>query len=188
MREFDGHIIKNQYGHLKGLIQGDLEKIEQLPQTIRTEDITLSKFTVNAGSVKDLLQISDQIECKLETFRIPVNKRINFVIALVEAINNAQKHGYQFARNKIVAINLFTIGNDYILAGIESIGEPIPMDKINSLLNENNPLKIGTRNGRGYILMKNSVDVLYVSHYKCYTEVFLGIIIENDKQNQRLLQ
>lgn len=187
MRECDDYLIKNQPPHLKDLIKGDLEKIEKSPETKSTEDIKLNKFTVNAGSVKDLLQICDQIECKLEKYRIPINKRINFVIALVEAINNAQKHGYQLARNKIVAINLFTIGNDYILAGIESMGEPIPMDKIKSLLNENNPLKIGIRTGRGYILMKNSVDVLYVSHYKCYTEVFLGIIMENNRQNQRLL-
>jgi anti-sigma regulatory factor (Ser/Thr protein kinase) len=107
---------------------------------------------------------------------------------LVEAINNAQKHGYQFAQNKVVAINLINIGNDYILVGIESMGEPIPMNKIKNLLNENNPLKIGTRNGRGYILMKNSVDVLYISHYKFYTEVFLGIFKENDYENKRSLQ
>ncbi len=72
-----------------------------------------------------MLQISDQIEGKLETYRIPVDKRINFVIALVAAINNAQKHGYQFAQNKVVAINLINISNDYILVGIESIGKPI---------------------------------------------------------------
>lgn len=183
MRELDNNIIKNQHSNLQGLIKGDLEKIEKLPRTIRTEDITLSQFTINAGSVKDLLQISDQIEYKLKTYRIPADKRINFVIALVEAINNAQEHGYQFAQNKVVAINLINIGNDYILVGIESTGEPIPMNRIKNLLNENNPLKIGKRNGRGYILMKKSVDVLYVSHYKFYTEVFLGIFNENGKRN-----
>jgi anti-sigma regulatory factor (Ser/Thr protein kinase) len=188
MQELDNNIIENQHYNLQGLIKGDLEKIEKLPRTVRTEDITLSQFAVNAGSVKDLLQISDQIESKLKTYRIPIDKRINFIIALVEAINNAQKHGYQFAQNKVVAINLINIGNDYILVGIESMGEPIPMNKIKNLLNENNPLKIGTRNGRGYILMKNSVDVLYISHYKFYTEVFLGIFKENDYENKRSLQ
>ena len=188
MRVMHNNKIKNQHSNLHGLIKGDLEKIEKLPRTIRTEDITFSQFTVNADSVKDLLQISDQIECKLETCRIPVDKRINLVIALVEAINNAQQHGYQFAQNKIVAINLINIGNDYILVGIESTGEPIPMNKIKNLLNENNPLKTGAPNGRGYILMKNSVDVLYVSHYKFYTEVFLGIFKENYNENQRRLQ
>ena len=188
MQELDNNIIANQHYNLQGLIKGDLEKIEKLPRTVRTEDITLSQFAVNAGSVKDLLQISDQIESKLKTYRIPIDKRINFIIALVEAINNAQKHGYQFAQNKVVAINLINIGNDYILVGIESTGEPIPMNKIKNLLNENNPLKIGTRNGRGYILMKNSVDVLYISHYKFYTEVFLGIFKENDYENKRSLQ
>ena len=188
MQELDNNIIENQHYNLQGLIKGDLEKIEKLPRTVRTEDITLSQFAVNAGSVKDLLQISDQIESKLKTYRIPIDKRINFIIALVEAINNAQKHGYQFAQNKVVAINLINIGNDYIWVGIESMGEPIPMNKIKNLLNENNPLKIGTRNGRGYILMKNSVDVLYISHYKFYTEVFLGIFKENDYENKRSLQ
>ncbi len=94
MRELDNNKIINHHNNLPGLIKADLEKIEKLLRTIRTGDITLTQFTVNAGSVKDLLQIIDQIEGKLETYRIPVDKRINFVIALVEAINNAQKHGY----------------------------------------------------------------------------------------------
>ena len=116
----------NGQSHLKGLIKGDFKILEKLPEPVRTEEITFDEFEVNADSVNDLLQISDQIEFKLETYRIPVHKRINFVIALVEAINNAQKHGYRFAQNKIIAINLFTIANDYIMVGIESIGEPIP--------------------------------------------------------------
>ena len=117
------------------------------------------KFNINASSVNDLVRISNQIERKLETYGVPVNKRQNLIIALIEAINNAQQHGYQFAKDKMVVINLFKIGNDYFLIGIESMGKPIPMNKINTLLNENNPLIIGARTGRGYILMKNSVDI-----------------------------
>jgi anti-sigma regulatory factor (Ser/Thr protein kinase) len=183
MRECWDHIPQNQQSNLNGLIKGDLEKTVDLKRTVNTDDIIMERFTVHAGSVNELLRVIEQIECKLEFIQIPLNKRINFVIALVEAINNAQKHGFQFAPDKIVAINLFKIGDYFIIAGIESMGDPIPLGKINMLLNENDPLKMGERSGRGYIIMKNSVDVLYVSHYQFNTEVFLGILLEKDKQN-----
>jgi anti-sigma regulatory factor (Ser/Thr protein kinase) len=183
MKEFHNKTLQNQQTNMNGLIKGDLKKIENLARTVRPEDITVSKLNVMANSVNDLQRISNQIECELETYSMPATTRINLIIALVEAINNAQKHCYQFAPNKRVVINLFNIGHDYFLVGIESIGKPIPMDKIRRLLKENNPLKIGACNGRGYILMKNSVDVLYVSHYEFYTEVYLGIFMENEKKN-----
>jgi len=183
MNEIDNYTPQTQLTNMNGLIKGDLKKIEELPRAIRPEDITIDKFNVNASSVSDLLRISNRIECKLETYGVPVNKRQNLIIALIEAINNAQQHGFQFAKDKMVVINLFKISNNYFLIGIESMGEPIPLNKINTLLNENNPLIIGARTGRGYILMKNSVDVLYVSHYNFYTEVFLGIFKENEKKN-----
>jgi len=187
MREVENKIPDHQPGNMLGLLKGDLTKLDNPAETRGPEDIALMNFWVNAGSGKDLFRICNQIEEILENYSIPADKRVNFLIALIEAINNAQEHGYQFSRNKIVAVNLFMIGNDYILIGIESVGEPIPMDKIKRLLKEDNPLKIGRRNGRGYILMKNSVDVLYVSHYKFYTEVFLGIFKEKDNEGGQSL-
>ena len=183
MREFDNFTLPNQQTNMNGLIKGDLKKMEKFPGTIRPEDITVNKFYVNAGSANDLVRISNQIECKLKSYGIQADKIQSLIIALVEAINNAQQHGYLFAKDKIVVINLFKINDAYFWLGVESMGEPIPLKKIISLLNENNPLKSGARSGRGYILMKNAVDVLYVSHYEFYTEVFLGIFKEKDMNN-----
>jgi anti-sigma regulatory factor (Ser/Thr protein kinase) len=183
MREFDNTTLPNQHEVVTGLLKGDLKKIEKLPQTKKPEDITVDKYEVNAGSVYDLLWICNQIDYKLKICGVSTNKRQNLIIALVETINNAQQHGYKFAKDKIVVINLFKIGEDYLWIGVESMGEPIPLDKITSLLNENNPLKIGVRSGRGYILVNKSVDVLYVSHYEFYTEVFLGIFKINKMKN-----
>ncbi len=183
MKDFDNLTLQNQHSTINGLIKGDFKEIKKSPQTIRLEDIKINKFTVNASSVNDLVQISNQIECKLKSYGIQADKIQSLIIALVEAINNAQQHGYLFAKDKIVVINLFKINDAYFWLGVESMGEPIPLKKIISLLNENNPLKSGARSGRGYILMKNAVDVLYVSHYEFYTEVFLGIFKEKDMNN-----
>jgi anti-sigma regulatory factor (Ser/Thr protein kinase) len=183
MRVFNNYNHPNQDTIVNELIKGDLKKIENSTRKIRPEDITFDKFNVNAGSVDDLVRISNRIECKLKTYGVPTNKIQNLIIALGEAVNNAQQHGYQFAKDKMVVINLFKIGDNYFWVGIENTGEPIALSKIKSLLNENNPLKIGARSGRGYILMNNLVDVLYVSHYKLYTEVFLGIFKLNEMKN-----
>jgi anti-sigma regulatory factor (Ser/Thr protein kinase) len=183
MKEYYNDSRQNQHPFIHGLIKGDLKKIEKLPQTNKPEDITIDKFTVNASSVMDLMRISNQVKYKLMSYGVPAEKIQNLMIALIETINNAQQHSYQFAKDKIVVINLFKICDDYFWIGIESMGVPIPLNKIISIVNENNPLKIGARSGRGYIIMNNAVDVIYVSHYKSYTEVFLGIFNINEMKN-----
>jgi anti-sigma regulatory factor (Ser/Thr protein kinase) len=183
MNKINNFTPQIQRTNMNNLIKGDLKKLETFHRAIIPEDITINKYYVNAYSVNDLMRISNQIEIKLELYGVPANKRQKFIIALVEAINNAQQHGYQFAKDKMVVINLFKIGNGYIVIGIESIGEPISMNKINRFLKEDNPLKIGVRTGRGFILMKKLVDVLYVSHYEFSTEIFIGIYKNNEKIN-----
>ena len=161
MRESYNYSRQNQHTIIDGLIKGDLKQIQKLSQTNKPEDITINQFNVNASSVIDLMRISNRIKCKLKSYGVPADKIQNLIIALIETINNAQQHSYQFAKDKMVVINLFKIGDDYLWVGVESMGEPIPLSKIIRLLNENNPLRIGARSGRGYILMQKILITLF---------------------------
>jgi len=142
-------------------------------------NIVFHNYRVNAASAKDMINVCDQIDSELIKMAVGDPKRQNFTIALIEAINNAQEHGYQFNKDKNVIVNLLKTSNSYLLVGIESRGQPIQLRMIKGLLQEDHILKPGTTRGRGFILMKKSVDVLYISHFGVFTEVFLGIYNKN---------
>lgn len=162
------------------LLKGELSNIQKLPELSNIEDVSRYHFQVRANSTQDIERTCNEIDLILKEFNISKAKRVDFCIALIEAINNAQQHGYQFAENKNINVNLFKIGNNYFLVGINSVGQPIPLNKVRELLRQDQVLKPGITTGRGFTLMSKTVDVVYVSHFSIYTEIFLGII--NDKE------
>ena len=174
---FIEHAPLNSHGFLKG----NLQKLYDSTYHLGIKDFSLTKFSVNAYSVNDMIETCDKIDRKLENCSVPKDKRQNFGIALVEAINNAQEHGCQFGFNKKVYVHLFNIACNYFIAGVESKGNPIDISKVRKLLDENQPLQPGAKRGRGFILMKNTVDLLFISHHKLNTEIFLGIDHSNIK-------
>ncbi len=158
----------------KNLLKGSL------PQHFTPKDITIKKYTAQAKSSTAMMDVCNKIDRKLESYGISENKRQNFVIALAEAINNAQEHGCQFAEKKKVTIHFYNLGDKYYLAGVENKGKPIDVEKIRELLLKNTSLQNGVKRGRGFLLMMKTVDVLFVSSNETQTEVFLGIAADSE--------
>lgn len=152
-----------------------------IPSQRSTENITVKKYTALANSSTSMIKVCRKIEKELELCGVSENKNQNFSIALTEAINNAQEHGYSFAKNKKVSIHFYNISDKYYLARIVNKGNPINIARIRELLLQNEPLQKGIKRGRGFLLMMKTVDILFISSNPAQTEVFLGIEADSEQ-------
>jgi anti-sigma regulatory factor (Ser/Thr protein kinase) len=148
---------------------------------VHLEDILTKDYNPLDGS-SDVMPFHDEIYSDFIREGLSEKCVNNFVFAVVEAIQNAQEHGYKWQKydskgniNSIVIGGIFT--PKYDVMGISSKGT-IDIDKIKKLISENETIRYTPR-GRGFYFMVKICDVVYPHQDEGYMEILL--ILMKDK-------
>jgi len=152
---------------------------------VNLEDITVKEYSVLYGS-SDVGSLHDTVYSDLVIDGLSEKYASNVAFAVVEAVQNAQEHAYNWQKNDEKGnLNTITVGSiftpKYDIIGISSKGH-IKIDDIKDLIAKNEHLRYTTR-GRGFYIMTKICNVVYPHQDDEHLEIMM-IVVKDEFYNQ----
>jgi anti-sigma regulatory factor (Ser/Thr protein kinase) len=150
----------------------------------RPEERSMKIYFIDASSTPQTKRFHGLLENRLMKYGMLRPAAEEFAYAVMEAVENAREHGYNFRIGGMVMVTV-TNTPDYDQVSVRSPGGSDIVDKLIASEKDKENLKHGHR-GRGSTIMKLYSDVVHLDSDGTYFDIVLAKI-KNKEQYEYLL-